>query len=158
MVEAASAIITFHDGWNIFCRIRRIGVHQAGVGVEVVVGGSALAGHFRCRHFLLAAGGFVSIIAGGGRGGLCVVAEVFGRAVDVVAIGLDHSAVFTGEGAASQCVGALKRAEHWLFRVEEIVVLHKHACAGAGSDTKLAAVVIVVVPHVYAHCPHTWVA
>ena len=158
MLQTSGTVEALHDARHVGCRISSIGVHERAVGVEVIIGGAAYKRFFRSRHLFVAGGCLVGVVA------LCrgillgVVAEVCRRAVEVVAVGLDHAAVLAAEGAAAQAVGALQGREDGLLGLQEVVVLYKHAGSGGGADAIFGHVVEEVVPDVDTHGAHTGMA
>ena len=129
-----------HDlGGNILRCIRRVAVHDAGIGIEVVIGRTAAQRLDRGRHLLGAGGCDIHIKA------TAVVGISHKRlgTDDLIAIRLDDAAGLAGENSAA--LGALSGDQERISAVAEVVVLCKAGSPHRHADAILGVAVEIIV-------------
>ena len=129
------------DRRHILCVVSLVAVHDAGIGIEVVIACAAGNGLDAVRNFFRRAGDFIGIE----RGAVLGIRDIAGCTLDVVAARLDDAAGLAGECTLAQYVCTLSGTHHGVLAVAEVVVLRKGRCTHGHADAVLGVAVEVVV-------------
>ena len=149
MPHASSTEPASNNAWNGVGLIGRIGVEEAAVSVEIIVGAPALHSLHTGRHLLVAR----SCLVGIELGAVLLIGDIAGGTDNLVAEGLDHAAILTREGALGigGHIAALLRDEHGVLAVAEVVALDESVALIGSSHTILRVSVEIVVVDMHAH-------
>ena len=155
MLQTSGTVLPLDDVRHVGCCVRRVAVHDAAVGVEVVVCAATLQCLYRlgdgcitCRSFPTVEIFVVLLI---GHHGACTL--------DVVTERLDDTTILARESSLAKCnVRALHRDEHGVLTVTEVVVLNEGRATSGHAHAVLGYAVEVVVIDVHRHTTDTRMA
>ena len=125
MIQTTCAIETFYDRRNIFCLICSVCIHEAWIGIEVVVRSTTYQSLYACRNLLTWIRNLVGIKA-------CIIvcicdiAEVFRLVGKYIAVCLNQTTILTRESTIALGISTLQRTHDRTLGSIKVVRLHEH--------------------------------
>ena len=140
-----TASVCRYNARNIFRSVSRIAVHNAAVGVEVIISRTAGKSCNTARNGFRRRRNFISIKAGV----VFSIWNIAGCTNNDIIISLDDTAGFAGECAFTECICTLSRTHHRVFAVSEVVIFYECRSTHGNANAILCISIKVVVVAVH---------